>query len=62
MSFHVLTGEVCQIANTLCSLVVLISQVNFVASNCVALLPISGSIAMPRPNVPMVVPSLGATL
>ena len=34
MSFQVFTGEVCQVTNTLASLVPLPNQVNFVESNC----------------------------
>ena len=62
MSSQVFTGAVCQMTNTLASLVPLPSQMNFVASNCAWLPPISGSIAMPRLNMPMVEPSFGATL
>ena len=62
MSFQVFTGEACQVAQTLTSSVPLPSQVNLRASNWVALVPISGSIARPREKWPMTVPSLGATL
>ena len=62
MSSQVFTGEACQVTNTLVSLVPLPSQVNFVESNCTLAPPISGSIAMPRLNVPRVAPSFGATV
>ena len=62
MSAQVFTGAVCQSTNTLASSVPLPSQWNFIASNCVALLPISGSMARPRLNMPIVAPSFGATL
>ena len=46
---------------TLTSLLALPSQVNFVASNCVALADQQRVDAMPRPMVPIAVPSFGAT-
>ena len=55
------TRDWCQVTQTLSSSVPLPSQVNFVASNCVALVPISGSMARPRAKVPSTVPSFGAT-
>ena len=61
-SFQVFTGEVCQVTKTLVSLVPLPSQVSLVESNATLAPPISGSIAMPRLKMPIVVPSFGATL
>ncbi len=49
-------------AQTLTSLVPLPIHVNWRASNLMLLLPISGSMARPRPMVPITVPSFGATL
>ena len=46
----------------LTSSLVLPIQLNRVASNCAALLPSSGSKAMPRLKVPNTSPSLGAAL
>ena len=62
MSAQVFTGESRHVAQMLTSLVPLPSQPNLAASNWVLLAPISGSMAMPRPNVPMTVPSLAAAL
>ena len=62
MSSQVFTFEVCQVAHRLTWSLTLPSQVKRRASYCVALPPISGSIAMPRPIMPIAVPSLGATL
>ena len=60
MSAQVLTGEVCQVAQTLVSLVMLPTQLSLVASNLASF--ISGSVTMPRLTVPSTVPSLGARL
>jgi hypothetical protein len=54
--------DVGDVAQTLTSLVTLPIQVNLRESYWVLLAPISGSIAMPRENTPIVVPSLGAAL
>ncbi len=62
MSFQDLTRDACQVTQTLISSVPLPSQVKRRASNWVELVPISGSIAMPREKWPMTVPSFGATL
>jgi hypothetical protein len=48
MSFQVFTVDVCQVVQMLTSSVPLPSQANRRASNWVALVPISGSIAIPR--------------
>jgi hypothetical protein len=61
MSFQVLTGEVCQVTQLDTSLVTLPSQVNLVPSNGAVAGVSSGVVAMVRPKVPNVVPSLGAT-
>ncbi len=58
----VLTLDACQATHRLTSLLRLPSQENSRASNCVPTPDSSGSIAMPRPNVPMTVPSFGAML
>ena len=50
------------VVQMLTSSVPLPSQVNLRASNWVELVPISGSMAMPREKCPMTVPSYGATL
>ena len=60
MSDHVLTADVCQVAQRLVSLTMLPSQVSLVASNLASLS--SGSVIMPRLTVASTVPSLGATL
>ena len=62
MSFQVFTRDVCQVAQMLTSSVPLPSQKNLRASNWVALVPISGSIARPREKWAIAVPSFGATL
>ena len=61
MLFQVLTGEVCQVTQVETSLVTLPSQVNLVPSNCADAGVRSGVVAMVRPKVPNVVPSLGET-
>ena len=61
-SAQVFTADSCQVTQVETSLVPLPSQVNFCASNDVWLVPISGSIAMPRENMPITLPSLGAAL
>jgi hypothetical protein len=61
-SCQVFTADAYQVTKMLISSVPLPSQVNLRASNWVALVPISGSIARPREKWPIVVPSLGATL
>ena len=58
-SFQFLIGDVFQLMQTVTSLVMLPSQVNFRASKFAW--PISAAPAMPRANVPMTVPSFGAT-
>ena len=62
MSFQLLTLEVRQVTHTDVSLLTLPIQVKRRESNLLASVPSSGSIDMPRPTMPNVVPSLGATL
>jgi len=57
-----LTSEVCQAVQRLVSLLRLPSHENWRASNCVPTPESNGSIAIPRPKVPMTLPSFGATL
>ena len=61
-SSQVFTLDMRDVAQTLISLVTLPIQANLRESYWVLLVPISGSIAMPRENTPMAVPSLGAAL
>ncbi len=54
-----LTTDVCQVAQTLTLVAMLPSQMKLRPSNWA--LPISGSTATLRPNVPITLPSFGAT-
>ena len=62
MSLQRFTGDVCQVAHRLTWSLPEPSQVNLRASYCDWLAPIRGSIAMPRPIMPIVRPSLEAVL
>src|ERR1700726_1447000 len=59
---QVLTGDDSKVAHRLISLAALPIQVSLVASNFALVPPISGSIAMPRANMPKALPSFGLTL